>query len=114
MTAIDLQHYDPMDPAIQQDPFPAYAALRREAPVYRHEKSGVYYVSRHETVRRVLTDTETFSSRTSNAGTRPASAEVRAELRRIFAGSEPVVDTMITADPPRHTRYRQAAARAER
>ncbi|MDJ0849212.1 MAG: cytochrome P450 [Myxococcota bacterium] len=109
---LDLEHYDPTDPAVQQEPFPAYAALRRQAPVHRHPRTGVYFVSRHDTVRRVLTDTATFSSRMSNAGTRPASAAVRAELRRIMEGSQPVVDTMITADPPRHTRYRQAAARA--
>ena len=38
-----------MDPRVQQDPFPSYAALRSQAPVCRH-RCGIYYVSSMDTV----------------------------------------------------------------
>ena len=106
-----LQRYDPMDPASQQDPFPHYARLRREAPVFRH-RSGLFFVSRLDTVKRVLGDPRTFSSRMSNAGTHSSSPEVRRELQRILADAYPPVDTMLTADPPLQSRYRKTVGRA--
>ena len=44
MSRVSLDDYEPMDPSCQQDPFPYYAALREQAPVYRSPKSGIYFV----------------------------------------------------------------------
>lgn len=112
----DLDHYNPFDPSNLQDPFPAYDALRRNAPVFRHAPTGMYFVSRHETVKRVLGDTDTFSSRMSNVSSRAASKqmdpEIAAEFDEVSRKLAPPSDTMLTADPPQQTRYRKAMGRA--
>jgi cytochrome P450 len=60
--ATSTTSYDPLDAAVQADPYPHYAALRREAPVHHVVSLDAYAVSRHADVRRVLHDHETFSS----------------------------------------------------
>ena len=111
MTEIDLATYDPMDRDIQQCPFPHYAALRDHGPLFLHQQTGMYFVSRLDTMRVVLRDTETFSSKFSNAGTMPP-AELIAELTEIARQGVARVDTMLTIDPPAHTRYRKTVAAA--
>ena len=111
MATIDLSTYDPMNREIQQCPFPHYAALREHGPLFRHEPTGMYFVSRLETMRVVLRDTETFSSKSSNAGTAPP-PELMAELVALSRQGVPRVDTMLTLDPPTHTRYRKTVAGA--
>ena len=109
----EFSGYDPEDPGSQQDPFPHYATLRSEAPVYQHPKSGVYYVSRYSTVREVLADPVTYSSKFSNAATMPDNPELLGELGKIASRAAaylPPRPTMVTADPPVHTRYRKAVA----
>ena len=66
---VDLETYHPMEPAMQQCPFPGYAALRNESPVYHHAGTGMYFVSRLDTINTVLRDPETFSSMAANVGT---------------------------------------------
>jgi cytochrome P450 len=112
LTRDDLGSYDPMAPAIQQDPFPYYALLRREAPVYRHPKTGMFFVSRLDSVRRILGDPQTFSSQMSNAQTQSSSSEVAQQLAEIARQGYPPVNTMLTADPPLQTRYRKSVGRA--
>src|SRR5688500_2560551 len=91
MHAIDL-----FDPAIQADPYPAYARLRAEAPVYREPRFGSYVLTRFADVYGALRDHATFSS---ERGISPRSA----------AGGGM---TIITSDPPRHTHLRQTVIRA--
>jgi len=112
VSVVDLERYHPMDPACQQDPFPYYAALREQAPVYRHPKSGMYFVSRFDDVSHVLRDPYTFSSRFGTTGALPPVAGVEKEMAEIAAEGWPPVNTMLTADPPPQTRYRKAVARA--
>lgn len=59
MTAVD---YDPFSQAQRSNPYPAYAALRRLAPVQRCEPSGCWVVSRYADVLHVLRHPEDFSS----------------------------------------------------
>jgi cytochrome P450 len=54
--------YDPMSPAVQADPYPVYAQLRRSTPVLYVESLDAYAVSRHADVARVMHDHDTFSS----------------------------------------------------
>ena len=37
-----------LDPAVQDDPFESYAALREQCPVYRVPETGLYMVTRYE------------------------------------------------------------------
>ena len=45
------------------DPYPFYAEMRESFPVYHHEVSGFWMVSRYRDVERVFKDGESFSSR---------------------------------------------------
>lgn len=108
---VDLHAYDPMDREVQQCPFDHYAALRAEGPVFFHEQSGMYFVSRHEVVMDVVRDTETFSSEASNKKT-VGSGEVMAQVDAILAQGWPRAETLLTVDPPYQTRYRKLVAKA--
>jgi cytochrome P450 len=111
---VDLETYNPLDPAVQQNPFPSYATLRRKAPVFRHPLTGIYFVSRYSTVKHVLGDTGTFSSRMANAVSASRtnfSPEIIEELEKLRSLTSPPSNTMLTADPPQQTRYRKAMGR---
>jgi cytochrome P450 len=54
--------YDPFSPRFRDDPYPSYAALRRDAPVYRVPSNGAFVVARYEDVAYVLRRVELFSS----------------------------------------------------
>ncbi len=112
---VDLADYNPFAAATLQDPFPTYEALRRNAPVFRHEATGMFFISRHAAVKQVLGDTDTFSSRMSNTsppGGKNLDPAIAAELKKVSQQLAPPSDTMLTADPPEQTRYRKAMGRA--
>lgn len=105
--SIDLQSYDPMEPSVQQNPFPYYAALRRKAGIFQHPKTGMFFISRMDTLRSVLAEPLLFSSQFANQGTMPSGGG-NEELMEILSKGYPPVNTMLTADPPPQTRYRKA------
>ena len=109
--AVSLEAYDPMDPAVQQDPFRHYAALRDRAPVWQGP-SGTYFVSRHEAVREVLEQPNLFSSQWANTAGPPPIAAGDEEILAIYQEGYPPVSTMLTLDPPLQTRYRKAVGPA--
>jgi cytochrome P450 len=109
--------FDPFDDAQRDDPYPAYARLRRESPVAPIEKIGAYAVARYADVAFVLRHPELFSSSAMQtalssgftsgfSGTlAPAEAARVAELVK----SMPLSPTeqlgarlLIAADPPQH------------
>ena len=49
-------------PDFQEDPYPSYAQLREQAPVYREPRYGVYALTRFADVDAALRDHETFRS----------------------------------------------------
>ncbi len=51
-----------LDAKLQNCPYHAYQLLRDEAPVWIDPITGFYVVSRFDDMRRVLLDTENFSS----------------------------------------------------
>jgi cytochrome P450 len=78
MTLPDPYAYDPLDPAVLDDPYPFYAALRREAPVHELPARGLRVVSRHADVLHVLSRPELFSSAAmATAVVRPAQYSTR-------------------------------------
>lgn len=94
-----------LDPAMIECPFPAYKALRDNAPAVEIG-AGVFLVTRFHDVTRILKDTDTFSSR---APLNPFSwfgpAENQAELDAILSRC-PEIPTLLDNDPPEHTRVR--------
>lgn len=97
------------DPDVVQCPFPTYETLQAECPVSRVPGDDeLYLVVGYDDVANVLQDTETFSSK-AGPGLRqrqsPAAKEVLASGHRI-------VRTLLTNDPPSHTRYRRIVTKA--
>src|ERR1700743_2648789 len=58
-------YYDPYDVGINADPYPTYARLREEAPVYYNEKYDFWAISRHSDVEKALANWQTLASRRS-------------------------------------------------
>lgn len=92
--------YNPLDNAVSANPYPHYAKLRAEAPVYFVETMQAYAISRWDDVEEVLGDGRTFSS----AQFWPA----------LLGEYDPVpeVQPMISLDPPDHVRIRKLANKA--
>lgn len=90
-----IRQYDPTDWQTQIDPYPTYAWLREEAPVYHNEKLNFWALSRFEDVWDAHIDYETF---TSTFG--PTLEKTLTPL-----------PLMISMDPPKHTRVRQLVSK---
>jgi len=92
-------YFDPYDIEINADPYPAFARLRDEAPLFYNEKYDFYALSRFADVNKALVDHETFSS------SRGAIVEL------IKANIDIPPGTVIFEDPPIHDIHRKLLAR---
>jgi cytochrome P450 len=88
--------FDPRRPDVHADPYPLYRSMRSLAPVSHVPSAGTWFVTSHEHSLAVLRD-KRFS----------ASKGQRLRLRRTA-----LPPSMLTTDPPEHTRLRRAAAPA--
>jgi cytochrome P450 len=111
---IDLARTNPFDPAVLASPHAYYRALRAEAPVYRDPFVGLYHVATYDRVLEVLRDPATYSSRFAPAMGAGALAGLAGdpELAALAEKAYPAVDTMLTADPPEHRRFRGLVSKA--
>src|SRR6185295_2149773 len=123
--ATDMNPYEPFSEAVREDPYPYYAALRDEAPVYWAQEAQAWCVSRYDDVLFVLRNPELFSSdamRTMLMGARPGvnPLEDPAAMTRALALTEalsfPLDELMgarqlLSEDPPRHTEMRNLVNR---
>jgi cytochrome P450 len=108
---VDLERFNPFDPETLQCPFPHYARMREVAPVMEVPGIGVHLVTRHDLVLEILRDPETYSNQFGGASM-PLPPEDRAKLIEAMNEGYPRVPTMLTADPPDHTRYRRLVTKA--
>ncbi|MEX3653339.1 MULTISPECIES: cytochrome P450 [Mycolicibacterium] len=92
-------YYDPYDVGIVADPYPVYARLREEAPIYHNERYGFWALSRHADVERALADWETFSNSRSDI------------LELIKSDFDMPPGVMMFEDPPMHTLLRGLMSR---
>ncbi|UGT63048.1 cytochrome P450 [Nocardia asteroides] len=92
-------YWDPFDRDIARDPYPVYARLRAEAPLYYNATHDFWAVSRYDDVDRALLDWRTFSS---------ARGPI---LEIIKAGIEIPPGTLLMEDPPAHDIHRGLLAR---
>jgi cytochrome P450 len=107
-----LDDIDSMDKAmLAGDPHPYFARLRREAPVYRDPRWGFWSVATWDLIQAVLRSPTTFSSDMSGQYATAVSRMDPEELA-LLAKGVPQVHTMLTADPPAHTRYKKLAMQA--
>jgi cytochrome P450 len=88
---------DPFAPEHRADPYPTYAALRACAPLVYHERLGFWIATRAESVRAIFSDPSAFSS-----------AKGIGERRNEVIGRP----TMLTRDPPDHTRLKALVSHA--
>ena len=92
-------YYDPYDVDIVADPYPTYAALRDEAPLYFNERYNFWALSRHSDVEQALSDWETFSNSRSDI------------LELVQSQFEMPKGVMMFEDPPVHTMLRGLMSR---
>jgi cytochrome P450 len=83
----------------REDPYALYAQLREQSPVYREPEFGTYVLTRFADVYGALKDHATFSS---SQGISPG----------LQSTSGALMTSMITTDPPRHSRLRALVNRS--
>jgi cytochrome P450 len=92
--------YSPYDYAIHDDPYPTYARLRAEAPLYRNDELGFWALSRHEDVTAAFRDTARFSN-ADGVSLDPSASGPEAQRTMSF----------LAMDPPRHGHMRALVSR---
>ncbi len=114
MRRSDQTSLDPFDPGFIACPFPAYEALRASGGVtYVDRAKGFWLVTRHDLVKQVVGDPHRFSSESGPLGATLPSPELRARLQQVAPGGRRGdVPTLLTLDPPAHTRNRRLISRA--
>jgi cytochrome P450 len=115
-------YFEPFDIACRSTLFETYERLHAEAPVYQ-TPSGWWALTRLDDVRRLYTETSTFSNRLNGNDTmRPlvdfGNPSVPARLRSVFdtmmldAQELMSAAVIVGADPPVHTRMRRSVNKA--
>jgi cytochrome P450 len=121
-----MHRYEPFSEQVREDPYPYYAVLREEAPLYWAEEAHAWCVSRYDDVQFVLRNAELFSSdamRTMLMGTRPgvnpmedpdSMARALSLMQALSFPMEELIAgrNLIAEDPPRHTAMRNLVNRA--
>ena len=87
--------YSPYAYEIHEDPYPTYARLRAEAPVYRNEEFDFWALSRHVDVLAAFRNVDGFSN-AQGVSLDPSAFGPNAHKMMSF----------LALDPPRHTRMR--------
>ncbi|MFQ5523993.1 MAG: cytochrome P450 [Acidimicrobiia bacterium] len=107
--------FDAYDPEFLDNPYPVYARLRRESPVFYDETWGLVFVASHALVSQVLKDRQRFGRDFRH---RMGVDAVDPELyRRIYPPQWPtwtayIRESFIDLEPPRHTRLRRLVSKA--
>lgn len=107
-----LEEIDAFDPALLQDPYPYFRRLRAEAPVFRDPKTGIVSVSTYDLIQKVNTQPRLFSNDFSEQLRSGSATAMDPDELAILGQGVLVKNTMLTADPPAHTRYRKLAMKA--
>ena len=109
----DLPVIDPHADSFYQDPYPAYAMLRDQAPVYEiPDTPGLFFITTWPLVKAALLDPKTFSSVMPPARRSDPPAEVADQIAALRAQGFPYAAALGTNDPPSHTRYRKMVNRS--
>lgn len=106
---VTLDGFNPFSEAVQQCPHLYYRAMQEQAPVFAVQGTDLFMVTKHEMVTPILRDTVTFSNRFGSAGEMPK-GDVVDRIKEVLATGWPQVPTMLTIDPPYHTRFRGTVA----
>jgi cytochrome P450 len=96
MTIVNL-----LTPDVRANPYPLYAELRRNSPVCEVAPGGIWAVTRFEDVMTILKNPQLYPSEGFRRAYQPP-----------WFPDYPMGDSMLTMDPPYHTRMRALVNRA--
>ncbi len=96
-----MVEFNPYAYEVHEDPYPFYARLRAESPVYRNEALDFWALARHADVLAAFKDAKRFSNR-FGVSIDPSAYGPHARLGTSFLGM----------DPPEHTRMRGIISRS--
>ncbi len=104
------------DRDVLRDPIPYYQALRAHGPVWREPHMGVFMVSGLEELLELYRDHERFSAIVGPLGPlvqvpQPDPGESWPEVVARRRHEMPMGDTLMSMDPPEHTRHRALAGK---
>jgi len=100
-----MKEYDLFSRQFKADPFPTFAELRENDPIYSHtapDGSTIWYISRYDDVIEVLKDNETFVKNKKNT---LLLEEIGPHQTPPFM-QQLINENMLFSDPPDHTRLR--------
>ncbi|MGG7565199.1 cytochrome P450 [Rhodovulum sp. DZ06] len=97
---------DGFDPFDLNKPQPQWERFRHESPIFFHEPSGYWVVSRYDDIKAIFDDWKTFSSENAQKPMRPMSEEGRRILKE---GGFTAYSGLTARVPPDHTRIRKVA-----
>ena len=102
-----LAEYNFFDPTVIEDPFEFYQVAREQAPVYLLPGTNppIYLVTSFDLISEALKDPYTYSNNFSAA--LQGRAAYDEDVKKVIAKGWPQVDTLLTNDPPSHTRFRK-------
>ena len=98
------------DPTTLVDPFEFYEAQRTKSPVFLDKPSGTYIVLDHALITEAVGRLDDFSNQFDarlSGGKTAEDLNSDEELQAIMDEGWPQVSTLLTADQPRHTRFRK-------
>ena len=104
-----MADYNPFDQRLRTDPYTVYRELRQEAPVYWSALMHVWVVTRFDDALAILRDHGRFSSERTRS-TNPFVKQM--EEFRNSSGPIGRTLTMLSVDPPAHTRMRNLVNKA--
>src|SRR5437870_6301530 len=97
---------EPFSPEMLADPYPAYSAMRERGRIQR-TAAGHWLVLGYDEVSQLLTD-QRFGEAAGRGGRIRLSRTTREGPHRLLGR----VDTMLSVDPPEHTRLRRLVSKA--
>src|SRR4030095_16794756 len=101
--------FDPLSPAFLADPFAVLDSIPRETPVFFAPSIDYYVVTRYADIEAVFLDPETYSAASAQL---PLAQLVPKAMQILLGGGHKPQPSMVSLDPPAHTRLRAPTARA--
>jgi cytochrome P450 len=92
--------FDPYDHVLQADPYPVYARLRRESPLYHNAEHGFWVMSRHADITTALRSDHGYSNAMGVSLDRTS-----------WTPNAHIVMSFLAMDPPQHMRLRKLVSK---
>lgn len=101
--------FDPLSPAFLADPLAVLNSIPRETRVFYAPSIDYYVVTRYADIEAVFLDPETYSAAPAQL---PLAQLVPEAVQILLGGGHKPQPSMVSLDPPAHTRLRSPTARA--